>query len=220
MADRIPPTKEIRSGFYLLSFGFVCSYLLRTGTSYIAFDTGLRPSAFISQVAALGIDPARIEHVLLTHSDRDHTGGLPALPHAAIYLSKDEERMFDHTTPRFFGMMHNRRPAKQYQTLGDGQRLLIGGATIRCISTPGHTAGSMSFLVNDSILIVGDELNLAEGRAVLDRGFISMDNASRLASIRKLAALDGVELLCPMHSGYTEEVPRAMSAWAIPRAHE
>jgi hypothetical protein len=71
----------------------------------------------------------------------------------------------------------------------------------------------MSFLVNGSILIVGDILNLAHGEAVMDRGLINIDREKRRQSIRKLAALRGVSLLCTMHSGYTRDFDKAMQSW-------
>ncbi len=213
MADKIPGSRVISDNLSLLSFGFVCMYLYRVGESYLAFDTGMKPMAVRRELASLGVDPEKVTHVFLTHSDGDHVGGLELFSKATVYLSKEEEAMFDRSTPRFFGFIHSKPPAVRYETLRDGQELRVGGATVRCIATPGHTAGSMSFLVNGSILVVGDELNLKQGKAVLDRRFISIDNEKRRESILKLARLPGIELLCTMHSGFTREVPQAMSEW-------
>ncbi|HUZ17575.1 MAG TPA: MBL fold metallo-hydrolase [Spirochaetia bacterium] len=214
MADKIQSSRVITDNFYIFSFGFVCMYLLRAGESYLAFDTGMRPNAVLRELKTWEIDPRSVRHVFLTHADTDHVGGLKVFADAAVYLPKAEESMFDHTVPRFFGFVYSKRPAESYTTLVDGQELRIGGTTVRCISTPGHTAGSMSFLVNGSILIVGDELNLKEGRAVLDRKFISIDNEKRRESILKLAKLQGIELLCTMHSGYSQDFRNAMKVWA------
>lgn len=71
----------------------------------------------------------------------------------------------------------------------------------------------MSFVVNDSILVVGDELNLRKGEVVLDRKFICLNNAERERSLRKIAQLKGVDYLCTAHSGYTADFKAATAAW-------
>src|ERR1700683_4823831 len=40
----------------------------------------------ISQIRALGLDPRDVRHILLTHLDLDHAGGLPDFPHADVHL--------------------------------------------------------------------------------------------------------------------------------------
>jgi len=215
MADKVPASRLITEGFYLLSFGFVAMYLLRTSDSYLAFDAGMRAGSVLEELKRFEIDPSQVKNVLLTHSDMDHVGGLTALPEAKIYLPELEQPMVARKIPRFFGLMHNKPLAREYEVLSDGRELRIEGSSIRCLSTPGHTPGSMSFVVNDSILIVGDELNLNHGKAVLDRRMINMDNSQRRKSIMQLARLKGISLLCTMHSGYTDRFGEAMAAWTI-----
>ena len=213
MADKVPRSAQIAPGLSIIGFGFVAMYVLDAGECLMAFDTGMRPAALVSEFARLGLDPARVGHVLLTHTDADHTGGLSALPGARVSLSKDEVPMVSRATARFFGFIYNRPIARPCETLSDSRELSIGNARIRCLSTPGHTAGSMSFLVNGEILIVGDILNLDKGKAVMDRAAINMDSVKRRASILKLARLDGISLLCTMHSGYSADFAAAMQDW-------
>jgi hydroxyacylglutathione hydrolase len=213
MPDRIPPTAKVADSFYLLNLGFVASYLYDAGDSLVAFDAGMNPRKALMEMRKLDLDPAKVGALLFTHSDPDHTGGIKAFPNAKAYFSLAEVAMFDRSTARFFGRVYSKPPRFAYATLEDGQELKIGDAAIRCILTPGHTAGSMSFLVDGSILIVGDELNLKEGKAVLDRKFIGIDNEKRLDSIHKLAKLRGVEYICPAHSGYSEDFQAAMADW-------
>ena len=44
----------------------------------------------LSQVRALGFDPADVRHIVLTHLDIDHGGGLPDFPHAQVHLWERE----------------------------------------------------------------------------------------------------------------------------------
>lgn len=213
MADKIPGTGQIADGLYLLNLGFVCLYLVKSGDSFISFDAGMKSEGVLGELAKLGIDPAKVSHVILTHSDRDHVGGLPAFPTAKIFLPEAEVAMINRTTARFFGFIYNKPFAESYETLADGQELNLAPTTIRCIASPGHTAGHMSYLVNGSILIAGDTLNVAGGKIVMDRGIINIDNKKRRDSIKRLAALTGVSYLCPMHSGYTNDFETAAKEW-------
>jgi glyoxylase-like metal-dependent hydrolase (beta-lactamase superfamily II) len=43
------------------------------------------------QLEALGFDPAEVRHIVLTHLDFDHAGGLPDFPHAKVHVSADEK---------------------------------------------------------------------------------------------------------------------------------
>ncbi|MCX7027149.1 MAG: MBL fold metallo-hydrolase [Spirochaetes bacterium] len=214
MSDKIQKTGKIAEGFYLINEGFVCSYLLAARDRFIAFDSGIEPKTIVLALTDLSIDPAKVDTVLLTHSDRDHIGGRAAFPNAQAFISKAEEVMLDHSHARFLGITYNKPLPFEYSTLEPGQELLIDDSVeIRCLHTPGHTTGSMSFLIDDSILIVGDECNLRKGKAVLNMRMLSIDNNMRRDSIKQLAKLEGISLLCTAHSGYTANFSSAMKKW-------
>ncbi|MFI6499600.1 MBL fold metallo-hydrolase [Nonomuraea typhae] len=44
----------------------------------------------VEQVARLGYDPADVLHIVLTHLDVDHSGGLPDFPHARVHVMEAE----------------------------------------------------------------------------------------------------------------------------------
>ena len=213
MADIIPPTGKIVEGLSIINCGFVAMYVYEAGSDLIAFDTGIAAKSALKGFTTLGLDPGRVTHVFFTHSDRDHVGGLKAFPNAKLFLSRDEVAMLDRTTPRFLSFIYNKPFAPSYETLADGQKVSVGTTSVECISTPGHTAGSMSFLVSGAHLIVGDILNIRQGKAVMDRHAINIDNGQRHQSIRKVALLSGIRTLCPMHSGYTLDFSAAMKDW-------
>ncbi len=88
-----------------------------------------------------------ITHILVTHPHLDHVAGLaearerlgnpPLLAHAEAAAELEMEVA---------------------QTLADGERLTTGGLEIEAISTPGHAAGHLAFLVNGSDVFTGDVL--------------------------------------------------------------
>lgn len=49
-----------------------------------------RRQTAIEQIRALGLDPADVRHVVVTHMDLDHAGGLPDFPNATVHLHRRE----------------------------------------------------------------------------------------------------------------------------------
>jgi glyoxylase-like metal-dependent hydrolase (beta-lactamase superfamily II) len=112
-----------------------------------------------------------------------------------------------------WGFVHNARIDRSYRLLDDNERVSAGPISVQAISTPGHTTGSMSYLVNGSLLFVGDAFKLVAGRVHPKRPYINMDMAGHKASIRKLAQLANIRLACTAHNGYTEEFEAAICNW-------
>jgi len=50
----------------------------------------LRSETAIEQVRGLGFDPKDVRHVILTHLDVDHVGGMSDFPWARVHLTRDE----------------------------------------------------------------------------------------------------------------------------------
>jgi glyoxylase-like metal-dependent hydrolase (beta-lactamase superfamily II) len=89
--------------------------LIETASTLVLIDTGLglrdvahprrRLSAFflalthpdfreemtaVRQIARLGYDPRDVRHIVLSHLDFDHAGGLDDFPHAAVHMMRTE----------------------------------------------------------------------------------------------------------------------------------
>src|SRR5205085_7340098 len=48
------------------------------------------------QVCALGYDPADVRHIVLTHLDLAHAGGIRDFPHASVHVLADEHQAAMH----------------------------------------------------------------------------------------------------------------------------
>ncbi|HVY79216.1 MAG TPA: MBL fold metallo-hydrolase [Solirubrobacterales bacterium] len=88
-----------------------------------------------------------ITHILVTHPHPDHVAGL-----AAARERLGGVRMVAHAEAA--AAMAD----EVAETIGDGERLSTGGLEIEAISTPGHAAGHVAFLVNGSDLFTADVL--------------------------------------------------------------
>ena len=114
-------------------------YLLRckvTGETAIV-DTGANPKTIINKAHEMGIRPNMI---LLTHAHPDHAGGLGELSDAF-----DCPTYIDHNEPKPKG-------SRNFKIVKEGDELTLGKLRISCIETPGHTAGGVSYLINQTLL--------------------------------------------------------------------
>lgn len=198
-----------------VKLGLVNVFLYRRDGETVCFDAGFKRSTLDCEIKGLGIDPQCVSHVFLSHSDFDHAGGLDVFPRAQVYLSKDEEVMIAHKGARARGgkvIYHNPKIKRAYTLLGDGDTVLAGSIAVRAMKTPGHTPGSMSYMVDGSVLFSGDTLSLLDGKAYPNKLFLMDAEAIRL-STGTLARLEDVELLVTAHWGYTRNYAEAMSAW-------
>ncbi len=105
----------------------------------------------------LGLDPADIKYVIITHSHADHYGGAQFFRdtyHARMIASAEDWEVM--AKPSFFDKIKLFDPAPRRLAgdiaVGDGQTLTIGGEPIHFAVTPGHPPGTLSiyFPVTDN----------------------------------------------------------------------
>jgi hydroxyacylglutathione hydrolase len=206
-------TGQVAENVYAVRVRDVNMFIYADGEHAIAIDAAYAGDALREELKRLPISPESVTHLFLTHTDVDHTGGLDLFPNAQIYLSEDEERMIDGTTPRLFWVYHSPKIGQAYTLLADGDVITAGAIRVQAIATPGHTPGAMSFLVNDSVLFTGDTLKLQNGQVHTFHRLLNIDTATQRESIEKLAGLQNVALLCTAHTGGTTDYARAMKYW-------
>lgn len=162
-------------------------YLLTDGKTWICFDAGVSERGLLEEFKKVGISPEQVTALFLSHSDIDHVGGISLFKKATIYISKEEESLLQGKTKRIhFGTITNNRKNISYSTLRDKETIKIGSFSILCILTPGHTPGSMSFLVNNRYLYVGDLAILRNGIASNFWSKLNMDDNQNRKSLRNL----------------------------------
>ncbi|MBU3915767.1 MBL fold metallo-hydrolase [bacterium] len=195
-------TKQIVPRVYAVKDGFVNLYLIKSDGRYIAIDAGNDPKVVLEEMATLSIDPALVDAVFLTHSDGDHTGALDSFKNATVHLPELEEQLIDGSTSRF--LFFGNKLDKAHTLLKDNQTLTIGNLSIRCVSTPGHTPGSMSYVINDMYLFMGDSMSLKDGKAGLFNDTFNMDNDIQRESLKRLAKLNTITHVFTAHYGYSD----------------
>ncbi|MBN2011203.1 MBL fold metallo-hydrolase [candidate division KSB1 bacterium] len=200
-------TSQVVDGVFAIKDSGVNMYLVRGDSGYVAFDAGQHADVIIAQINSLEIDPAAVRAILLTHTDFDHIAAIPVMPHATVYISDAEERLLNGTTPR--SPIMNNKLSCAHQLVTDNQEMEIDGVSIKCLLTPGHTPGSMCYLVNGEYLFVGDSMGLLDGKVVPFVKFFNMDTELQKASVKQLAGRSSARYIFTGHHGYTDNAPEA-----------
>ena len=203
--------KPIETGFiqdsniYAIKDSINSIFLYDTGAGFVLFDAGSNAKNIEAALREARINVNDVKWIFLTHSDGDHIGGLPLFYNADIYLNRDELPLLNGTAKRaFYG--GNNLPAgitiDRFLTLTDGQEFNIGGTKVRCISTKGHTIGSMAYLLNDRYLFTGDALKLKNGKTSVHP--FTMDKKTASAAIDKLKSIsdNGVTIITSHYGIY------------------
>lgn len=166
---------------------------------------------------ALRTEHATLRRILLTHGHFDHILSLDTLRDrthipAGIH-ERDRDLPSDARKNAFEAFFRQRRVWRTpEETFSDGDRLVIGSETVTVLHTPGHTAGSVCFLLNDGRdLLTGDTL-FAEtyGRTDLYSG----NSADLCASLGRMATLPPEITIYPGH-GESARLGDALAAIGI-----
>jgi len=203
-------TSQLTDSIYTIKDSFVNIYLLKSGNDFIAIDGGNSVEGIKSGLNKLNINPDNVVAVLLTHTDGDHVNALSLFPKAKIYISKQEEQMINGKTSRF-AFFKNSISADSYSTIEDNQVFNILNYAIQGILVPGHTPGSMCYLIKDKYLFTGDALSLKEGKISGFNKFFNMDSKTALESMSKLSHFENAEYIFTAHYGFTNDYKNAVS---------
>ncbi|MDR0220052.1 MAG: MBL fold metallo-hydrolase [Lachnospiraceae bacterium] len=198
-------TKQITDNVYVMSCAFLNFFAIKTAKGVILFDAGMEPRTTKYCLARIGVAPAEVTHVFLTHTDFDHAGGLTLFPHSKVYISKPEEQMINGETARRF-FVHNKR-LSNYSTLEDGETVDIDGVSIKTYVVPGHTPGTTAYLIDKRFLVSGDLLRVSvKGRITPFFWFININHKQNIASIKKiLPVIKNAEYLLTGHTGVVKD---------------
>ncbi|HEU5317751.1 MAG TPA: MBL fold metallo-hydrolase [Chloroflexota bacterium] len=154
----------------------------------LVIDPGAEPEPIIA-TATLG--GRRVEAILITHRHQDHTGATAEVQKATsapVYVHREDVEGVAAVAER------------AVKTFGDDGELLRGAVSVRTLHTPGHTPGSVTYVISDGgataafcgdTLFAGSAGNARAGYDVL------------LRSLRKLASLPADTVLYPGHGPQT-----------------
>ena len=190
----------------------VSCYLVKHGDDYALFDAGL-PLRYLGQAAKppfgetvriaiepqlkqIGVTPAQIKRVMISHYHFDHTGQLAAFPNAILSIgAADWSRI--KATEDYPGL--ERPPFAPWLTGGgkveptQGDFDVFGDGSVVMLNLPGHTPGHHGLLVRlaktGPVLLTGDLSHFAANYASNGVPPVNSDRADTLASLDRFKAM-------------------------------
>ena len=181
-------------------------YLIKHAQGWLLWDTGVsdavaampnglapsdpkavfwrRPKTLAAQLDQLGVTPADIKAMAVSHTHPDHIGNVEMFPTTMLYVQKAEyEWPGANSEPRF-------KPAHPVTKL-EGDRDVFGDGSVTILSTPGHTPGHQSLLVKlphtGALVLSGDAVHF---KSNWDNRVVPANNFSKeqtLASMQKIS---------------------------------
>ncbi len=148
----LPPTQAF-DDLYYVGNGFVGVWVLDTGAGLIMFDSGQSIAEARDHIApglvALGLDPANLKYVVVTHGHWDHYGGAPYWQQtygARIALAGPDWDLMDRTPLGSIERLDRALPSRD-MVVRDGDVIHLGSANVSLYVTPGHTPGTLSAII-------------------------------------------------------------------------
>lgn len=167
-----------------VNLGFVSAYILVRGGEAAIVDSGVANSAdaIESSLSTVGLDWSTVGHLILTHHHGDHAG-------SAAEIMKRAPETVGYAGAEDIPAVSVPRPLT---AVADGEDVF----SLRIVTTPGHTAGSISVLDPvGGLLVAGDALRTEAGKPSLPGAQFTVDMDQAKQSIVKLGGLTFETLL-------------------------
>jgi glyoxylase-like metal-dependent hydrolase (beta-lactamase superfamily II) len=189
------------------SMNFVDScYLIKHAQGWFLWDTGVadavaampdglapadpkavlwrRPKTLAGELDRLGVKPADIKGMAVSHTHPDHVGNVELFPTTMLYVQKAEyEWPGANNAPRF--------KAEHPVTKLEGDRDIFGDGSVTILSTPGHTPGHQSLLVklpkSGAIVLSGDAVHFTSNWEIRAVPSMNSNKEQTQASMLKIA---------------------------------
>jgi N-acyl homoserine lactone hydrolase len=143
-----------------------------------------RPKTLASELEALGVKPAEIKYLAISHTHPDHIGNVELFPKSMLLVQKAE---YEWPNPLGVGRFKPEHPVKKLE----GDYDVFGDGSVTIISTPGHTLGHQSLLVKlpktGAIVLSGDAVHFKSNWDNRRVPSINADKDKTLASMQRIA---------------------------------
>ncbi len=161
-------------------------------------------------IQSIGRHPRELRRILMTHNHPDHTGGAPAIisrSNADVTAHYEDTHPLrgDAHTLGYMGVFISlevplpflKRVSVNHIVYEDAVIPAAGG--IRVLHTPGHTPGSVCYLLErEGLLFSGDTIFSGHGRVSRSMPFPGSQTELYRQSIERLASMD-FDILCGGH---------------------
>ena len=185
----------------------------------IMIDAGYNYERLAEKMKWLELEPASIQHILLTHLDTDHVGAVERdsaglFRNAKLYLGETENKYLNGEARRRVLFGHYKLPMvktdNEKRLLKDGEVFYIDDIKVEAILVPGHTFGHLVYLIDDAYLFTGDTIWFGPDGGYSFLNSLAEDNELAKKSLVKLEKLLKERGLSPKiisgHTGWTDDL--------------
>ncbi len=182
---------------------------------YLFWDDYTRNAFFIDPggdmsevISFMQVHDLNLKMILLTHGHIDHIAGIHEVINLVgnnIYIGHDDAYMLKNPSHELQSLLNvHCDGVNDFKELHEGDLLEFDGFKIQVLETPGHTQGSVCFLITDSqnhsVLVSGDTLFAQSvGRTDLEGGdWLKLED-----SLRRLSKLNDSLHVLPGHGSAT-----------------
>jgi metallo-beta-lactamase class B len=152
--DPVIQPSRIFDNLYAIGNVGTVAYVIQTPAGLMMIDAlgaNQVESDLLPGFAKLGLDPAQVKVILVGHGHADHFGGSAYFQQkfgSKVYVSAVDWTLME-TPPRGRGpgAPPPAAPPKRDGELKDGESVTLGNVSVRAVSVPGHTPGSMGFII-------------------------------------------------------------------------
>jgi glyoxylase-like metal-dependent hydrolase (beta-lactamase superfamily II) len=180
-------------------------YLIKHAQGWMLWDTGLadaiaampqgqapadprmthwrRPKTLAAQLEQLGVKPADVKYIAISHTHPDHVGNVEMFPQAMLLVQKAE---YEWPNPLGVGRFKPEHPATKLS----GDHDVFGDGSVTILSTPGHTPGHQSLLVRlpktGYIVLSGDAVHFRDNWEHKRVPSMNVNREQTLASLQRI----------------------------------
>ena len=190
-----------------IDFSNNCYLIHHSAEGYLLWDTGItdqlaalpngqyvpptrqtwhRGQTLVASLAAIGVKPADVRYVAISHAHPDHIGNVDEFPDATVIIQRAEWEYAMALPRKPFSAEHRAEPI-------EGDKDLFADGSVRIISTPGHTPGHQSVLIKlekeGTVLLTGDAVHFKDNWDSRRVPAFNADKGQTLASMLRIADL-------------------------------
>jgi metallo-beta-lactamase class B len=149
----VEPVK-ILDNLYYFGFNSIGAWAIPTSQGIILIDAlnTVKEAEEIIEPALkkVGLNPADVKYVIVGHGHFDHFGGAPYFQEkygARVAMSNVDWDVIARPNPNASAAQAARPLPKRDVEVTDGQKITVGDTTITLYVTPGHTPGSLAYII-------------------------------------------------------------------------
>jgi metallo-beta-lactamase class B len=138
---------KVFDNLYFVGTKFHSSWALTTSEGIVLIDTLYEyasEEAIVAGLRKLGLDPATVKYVIITHAHGDHVGGAKLMQDrfgSRIVMGGPDWDSIEKSVNQY----PNGKPKRDI-VAADGQKVTLGDTSVTLVLTPGHTPGTVSML--------------------------------------------------------------------------